>query len=53
MKDMPAYCDEILELIDWARSHYNLNYLGIGNEEQVSTAFEQRFLMIGKAIRKR
>ena len=53
MNDMPAYCDEILELIDWARSHHHLNYIGIGNEDQVSTAFEQRFLMISKAIKQR
>lgn len=53
MKDMPAYCDEILELIDWARSHHHLNYIGIGNEDQVSMAFEQCFLMISKAIKQR
>ncbi|MGI6224287.1 MAG: alpha-L-arabinofuranosidase C-terminal domain-containing protein [Prevotella sp.] len=53
MKDMPAYCNEILELIDWARRNHHLNYIGIGNEDLISTTFEERCLMICKAIKQR
>lgn len=32
---------------------FKLNYLGIGNEDQISEAFKERFLMIYKAVRER
>lgn len=69
MKDMPAYCQEILDMIEWANGDpamskwakmradaghpapFNLKYIGIGNEDIISTVFEERFLMIAKAIK--
>jgi len=68
MADMPAYIEEILNLIEWANgdpatskwakmradaghpTSFNLKYLGIGNEDIISTAFEERFKMIVKAV---
>ena len=32
---------------------FHLNYLGIGNEDQISDEFKERFLMIYKAVRER
>ena len=52
MKDMPAYCQEIVDLIGWARKNYHLNYIGIGNEDIISTPFEQRFKMIAEAVKR-
>ena len=69
MKDMPAYCQEILNMIEWANGDpatskwarmraeaghpapFNLKYIGIGNEDQVSTVFEERFKMIAEAVK--
>lgn len=69
MADMPAYCEEILHLIEWANGNpatsrwakmraeaghpapFNLKYIGIGNEDLISTAFRNRYLMICKAIK--
>ncbi len=69
MKDMPAYIQELLDLIEWANGDpatskwakmradaghpapFNLKYLGIGNEDIISTVFEERYEMICKAIR--
>lgn len=69
MKDMPAYCQEILNMIEWANGDpatskwakmradaghpapFNLKYIGIGNEDIISTAFEERFEMIAKAVK--
>jgi len=69
MKDMPAYCEEFLNLIEWANGDpatstwakkraeaghpapFNLKMIGVGNEDLVSTAFEDRYLMICKAIK--
>ena len=69
--DMPAYIDELCNLIDWANSDpatnkwakmradaghpapFNLKYLGIGNEDIISTVFEERYEMICRAIRER
>ena len=69
MKDMPAYCQEILHLIEWANGDtatsewarmraraghpkpFNLKYIGIGNEDLISTAFEERYGMICKAVK--
>ena len=70
MKDMPAYIQEILDLIDWANGNpatskwakmradaghpapFNLKYIGIGNEDIISTTFEDRCKMICAAIKK-
>jgi alpha-L-arabinofuranosidase len=69
MDDMPAYVQELLDLIDWANGDpatskwakmradaghpapFNLKYIGIGNEDIISTVFEERFTMIARAIR--
>ena len=69
MKDMPAYCEELCNLIEWANGNpatskwakmraeaghpapFNLKYIGVGNEDLISTAFEERYLMICKAIK--
>jgi len=69
MADMPAYIQELLDLIEWANGDpatskwakmradaghpapFNLKYLGIGNEDIISTVFEERYEMICKAIR--
>lgn len=71
MADMPAYCQEVLDMIEWANGDpatspwaklradaghpapFNLRYIGIGNEDIISTAFEERFLMIAKAVKAR
>lgn len=71
MADMPAYCQEILNMIEWANGDpatskwakmradaghpapFNLKYIGIGNEDLISTVFEERFLMIAKAIKQK
>jgi alpha-L-arabinofuranosidase len=69
MDDMPAYIQELLDLIDWANGDpatskwakmradaghpapFNLKYIGIGNEDIISTVFEERYEMIARAIR--
>ena len=71
MADMPAYVEEILNMIEWANGDpvtsawarlraeaghpqpFNLKYIGIGNEDIISTDFEERCLMICKAIHER
>lgn len=71
MEDMPAYIQEILDMIEWANGDaatskwawlravaghpepFNLKYVGIGNEDIISTDFEERCLMICKAIKER
>ena len=71
MADMPAYVEEICNLIEWANSDpatnewakmradaghpkpFNLKYLGLGNEDIISTVFEERYEMICKAVRER
>lgn len=71
MKEMPAYCQEILDMIEWANGDpstskwakmradaghpepFNLKYIGIGNEDIISTAFEERFEMIAKAVKEK
>ena len=71
MDEMPAYIDELCNLIDWANGDpktnewarkraeaghpkpFNLKYLGIGNEDIISTVFEERYEMICKAIGER
>lgn len=71
MNEMPAYCDEVLHLIEWANGDpatskwarlraeaghpkpFNLKYIGIGNEDLISTTFEERYLMICKAVKQK
>ena len=71
MEQMPAYIQELLDLIDWANGDpetskwakmradaghpepFNLKYIGIGNEDIISTVFEERYEMICKAIREK
>ena len=68
MEEMPAYIEELMNMIEWANGDpatskwakmraeaghpepFNLKYIGIGNEDIISTAFEERCLMICKAI---
>ena len=70
-EDMPAYVDELCNLIEWANGDpatnewakmradaghpapFNLKYIGIGNEDIISTVFEERYEMICRAIRER
>ncbi len=69
MEQMPAYCQEFLDLIEWANGNpatskwakmradaghpapFNLKYIGVGNEDLISTDFEERYIMICKAIK--
>lgn len=69
MKDMPTYCQEILNMIEWANGDpatskwakmradaghptpFNLKMIGIGNEDIISTVFEERFKMIASAVK--
>ena len=71
MADMLAYCQEILNMIEWANGDpttskwakmradaghpapFHLKYIGIGNEDLVSTIFEERYEMICKAIKQK
>ena len=69
MDQMPAYVEELLNLIEWANGDpktsewakmradaghpepFNMKYIGIGNEDIISTTFEERYEMICRAIR--
>ncbi len=69
MDDIPAYIQEILDLIEWANGDqknsslaklraaaghskpFNLKYIGIGNEDIISTVFEERFELIATAVK--
>ena len=71
MDQMPAYIQELLDMIEWANGDpstskwakmradaghpapFNLKYIGIGNEDIISTVFEERYEMICKAIRQK
>ena len=71
MDQMPAYVEEICNLIEWANGDpdtnewarmraeaghpkpFNLKYLGLGNEDIISTVFEERYEMLCRAIRER
>ena len=71
MEEMPAYIDELCNMIEWANGDpatnkwakmradaghpapFNLKYIGIGNEDIISTVFEERCGMICKAIKER
>lgn len=69
MDQMPAYCEEILHMIEWANGDpaksqwaklradaghpepFHLKMIGIGNEDIISTVFEERYEMICRAIK--
>lgn len=69
MADIPAYCQELIDMIEWANGDpstskwakmradaghpapFNLKYIGIGNEDIISTVFEERCEMICRAIK--
>lgn len=68
--DMPAYIQDILDLIEWANGPvtskwgarraaaghpkpFNLEYLGVGNEDVISDEFRVRFKMIRDAVKKK
>lgn len=70
MEEMPAYVQEILDLVEWAngdastewgrkrieqghKAPFGLKYLGIGNEDLISPTFEERYLMICKAVKEK
>ena len=71
MEEMPAYIEELCNLIEWANGDpatskwakmradaghpapFNMKYLGIGNEDIISTVFEERYEMICRAILKK
>ena len=71
MDQMPAYIQELLDLIEWANGDpltskwakmradaghpapFHLKYIGIGNEDIISTVFEERYEMIARAIRQK
>lgn len=68
MELMPAYVQEVLDLIEWANGPTNsfwgakraaaghpkpfgLQYVGIGNEENITPVFKERFAMIYQAMK--
>ena len=68
MEEMPAYVQDILDLIEWANGPatskwgskraaaghpepFGLEYLGVGNEDEITPAFKERFAMIFEAIK--
>lgn len=68
LKAMPAYIQEVLDLIEWANgptnstwgakraaaghpAPFNLQYLGVGNEEHITPVFKERFQMIHDAVK--
>lgn len=69
MSQMPAYVQDVLDLIEWANGDantsnwakmraeaghpapFNLKMIGIGNEDLISTVFEERYLMISRAVK--
>lgn len=68
MNEMPAYVQDVLDLIEWANGPtnstwgakraaaghpepFNLQYLGVGNEDHITPVFKERFKMIFDAIK--
>ena len=68
LEDMPAYIQEVLDLIEWANGPvsskwgavraaaghpepFNLQYLGVGNEDRITPVFKERFQLIHAAIK--
>ncbi|TWT99905.1 Extracellular exo-alpha-L-arabinofuranosidase precursor [Botrimarina colliarenosi] len=67
LTDMPAYVQEVLDLIEWANGPadsewgskraaaghpepFNLEYLGVGNEDHITPVFRKRFEILHEAI---
>ncbi len=67
LEEMPAYVQEVLDLIEWANGPatstwgakraaaghpepFHLEYLGVGNEDEITLAFKERFRMIYEAV---
>lgn len=71
MEQMPAYIQDVLDLIEWANGDpatspwarlradaghpesFHLKMIGIGNEDLISTVFEERYVMICKAVKEK
>ncbi len=68
MDEMPAYVQEVLDLIEWANGPadsewgskraaaghpepFGLEYLGVGNEDQITEVFRERYKMINDAVK--
>lgn len=68
LKAMPAYIQDVLDLIEWANgptnsiwgakraaaghpAPFHLQYLGIGNEEHITSVFKERFKMVYDAVK--
>jgi alpha-L-arabinofuranosidase len=68
IEDMPAYIQDVLDLIEWANGPatskwgakraeaghpepFHLQYLGIGNEDKITSGFKERFKMIYDAVK--
>ena len=69
MEEMKAYCQEFLDMIEWANGDpatskwakmradaghpepFHLKYVGVGNEDIISTVFEERYEMICQTIK--
>lgn len=71
LEEMPAYIQDVLDLIEyangdarktvWGRKRaesghpkpFGLKYIGIGNEDLITSVFEERFTQIYRAVRER
>jgi len=70
LADMPAYIQDVLDLIEWANgptnstwgavraaaghpASFGLKYLGVGNEDKITSGFKERFQMIYEAVQKK
>lgn len=71
LEDMPAYIQEVLDLIEWANGDakttkwgkvraenghpkpFNLKYIAVGNEDQITDEYCKRYAMIQDAIQKK
>lgn len=68
LEEMPAYVEEVLDLIEWANGPadsewgakraaaghpepFNLEYLGVGNEDHITPVFRKRFEILYEAIK--
>ncbi|MFT3868149.1 MAG: alpha-L-arabinofuranosidase C-terminal domain-containing protein [Nibricoccus sp.] len=70
LEQMPAYIQEVLDLIEWANgpvtstwgakraaaghpAPFNLEYLGVGNEDEITPVFKERFKMIYDVVKQK
>ena len=71
MEEMPAYVQDVLDLIEYANGDarrtewgkkraeaghpepFNLKFIGIGNEDLITSVFEERFTMIYNAVKEK